>query len=161
MTRRQGMVNWLAAFWRVWKHSNHWNLPCDLASGQEFQKLYRSLPAKAWRNQSHEKVCIKPCVGGGCFKKALLGLMGLEMHLKGGIHSAEWVGSGQYSLLPASAQCQPLANDLWLGAHSGCYPGGSASASPSTAGAVLGRMAWAKTTSSTPTSSPGSTSLSK
>uniref|UniRef100_A0A8D2HPA5 Golgin A7 family member B n=1 Tax=Urocitellus parryii TaxID=9999 RepID=A0A8D2HPA5_UROPR len=31
---------------RLWKHSNLWNQPCDLANGQEFQKLYGACQAE-------------------------------------------------------------------------------------------------------------------
>lgn len=54
----------------------------------------------------------KVVLGVGWFQKDFLGLMGFEMHLEGGSHSAEsqhcGIGSGWHFLLPTSTQCSAL-----------------------------------------------------
>lgn len=104
MTSRQGTVNWLVELRRPWKRSNHWNLPCDLASGQEFRKLCRVYQAKHGVIKAMREVCIKPCVGARWFKTGFLGLMGFGTELLVLNGSAQ---DSILSFLPASS-AQPV-----------------------------------------------------
>lgn len=114
---RQGMVNWLAELGRPRKRSNHWNLPCDLAGGQEFRKLCRVYQAKHGMIKAMREVCIKPCVGARWFKKGFLGLMGFG---RGLLVLGGWAQDS--ILFLASVQCS--THDLMAsgsGAHGGRY----------------------------------------
>lgn len=104
MTSRQGVVNWLAELGRPWKHSDHWNLPCDLASVPKFRKLCRVYQAKHGTIKATRGVCIRLCVGARWFKKGFLGLMGFGMGLLGLSGLAQ---DNILSFLPASS-AQPV-----------------------------------------------------